>query len=106
MAAVVLAVVLATGATDLLHINSTDICDLLPEVHDASAHRWTAEADRTDTPHQHCYLCQWLRSLGSSPELTSQLTAANNSSDRVRMSGVLPDTRQIASRLPARSPPL
>jgi hypothetical protein len=96
--------VLLVGATGWLHVD--DDCDALPVRHDASAHRIEA-ADRTPEVHtpQHCYVCEWLRTLR---QPASQRTVLRRSHARVlgvaefavRIASVIED-----SQLPARAPP-
>jgi len=106
LTAIVLAVVLLGGATDLFHARAWDVCDFPPATHDANAHAWTAAGDGPSAEGEHCYLCHWLRSLRSGPALTGRVVADGGASDRVRPAGVLPEGRQASSLLPARSPPL
>ena len=103
--ALALLVALLGGASGLFHARAADLCDLPPAPHDASAHRWAAQKLTVHAETDHCYLCHWLRSIGSAPELTGRLITEHRSSDRVRPRDVFAEGLQGSFRLPARSPP-
>jgi hypothetical protein len=104
--ALTLTVVLFSGASGLFHARAVDLCDLPPAPHDASAHRWASQKLLVHPETNHCYLCHWLRSIGSAPDLTSRLIADGRRSDRVRPGETLRQGLQSSFRLPARSPPV
>jgi hypothetical protein len=105
LTALALAVLLVGGASGVFHARAADLCDLPPAPHDASAHRWAAQKLLANEHGEHCYLCHWLRSIGSTPELAGRLIAGDHSSDRVRPGDILAQGLQGSFRLPARSPP-
>jgi hypothetical protein len=106
LTALALAVLLLGGASGFFHARAADLCDLPPAPHDASAHRWAAQKLLVNADGDHCYLCHWLRSIGSAPAPAGRLIVEHRSSSHVRPLDMLPKGRQGSFRLPARSPPL
>lgn len=93
---------MAASATGLLH--SDDLCHLLPQAHDADAHRWAPESERPSGPESHCYLCHWLRALDVAPP--QAVVVVMVASEGIRPTGISEHNSRFTPCLPARSPPL
>jgi hypothetical protein len=94
---------LVIGASGWLHVD--DDRDALL-VHDQAAHRIeAASGPQSPVTHQHCYVCDWLR---SSREPATKRVAVR--SLHLKVVGLDDSTPRVASsldnsRLPARAPP-
>ncbi len=98
-----LAIALAVSATGVIHARALDLCDL-PDLHDASAHRWSAKPRPAAAPDGH-FLCHAARALGAAPAPPGLLAVETGPSSVVRP--VLEPSFGLSatSRLPTRSPP-
>jgi hypothetical protein len=103
--ALVIAAMVLLGSADWWHADDEDAPQ--PALHDHAAHHYVFRAQRVSTSNgpEHCYLCHWLRTLGSGLQAVSLHGLTPTETRQVPTAARRSVTDLVASLLSARAPP-